>query len=591
METVKKSKMPLKRSLLIELCIKDSSVLEFIIRAFNSMKTLRIKNSTMFSFVTYTIVEFIVALPVVTDNNIRQILPLLIDGLASSNVEFRSGMLIVTGVLSKKILFEVDMFNSIVEAISKGIDESSVYDALLCLVQLYQSQKVETFPQSALARIITQPTIKRHLNLILEKFTCGDFIVPLSYALLDAAFEGNQACQNLLVSLIRCVDIPKECVYDIVGHIIKRLSVQKSMVGLEILREIHCQRFAQVDKALNDTLTNFQGTKTERREFYSVMSNVFSGSASETMPSINTTLFLALQHTEPRYRLLAITRLAEILSEPQNESYKDLLTFIEPILLDRLNDTGAIVNAILELPELVNVIDPKSLASSLSSIIIRMESPTTHIKAITQSLILIGGNKDLESKELIHAIFGSLLYTCNFCSGKDSLDWVTRVLGHVGVTKINSIQEMLLDENLDASTRNMNVLQEIVTKVSEGLPSTYNVQFFQNGLTSNNTHMRIFSSLVLNRAIYDANVTDLDVFEQYLHLLGKHFSWPGFKTLEFDSSLLAMTKGFPNGVYLKQIKHHNAAKFEGALFIISFACLIAKCPRDQATYWMSSQVS
>lgn len=69
-------------------------------------KRLGITNYALASFFAYLLIEYFTAITKVTDNHIRQILPVILDGLESVNEDYRSTMQMLIALLAKKVMLQ-----------------------------------------------------------------------------------------------------------------------------------------------------------------------------------------------------------------------------------------------------------------------------------------------------------------------------------------------------------------------------------------------------------------------------------------------------------------------------------------------------
>lgn len=108
------------------------------------------------SFFAYTLIEYFTVLEKIKDNQIRQVLPTILEGLESSDDDYRSAMQMLVALISKKVVFQDVLLHSIFESLSKGASEDSLYTALLVLVTIGQSQSIPTFPETSMERLLLQ---------------------------------------------------------------------------------------------------------------------------------------------------------------------------------------------------------------------------------------------------------------------------------------------------------------------------------------------------------------------------------------------------------------------------------------------------
>lgn len=234
--------------------------------------------------------------------------------------------------------------------------------------------------------------------------------------LLDLVRTGNDLALQSLTLLMKADVLKPSSVGTIIDSLVLNL---KSPYVVTILHALHSTNFVQIDDSISRTLANFQGTKNEKREYYQILTEIFNGSASETIQGANTTLFLALQHVKVDYRLLALHRLKDIMESSDaslngeaEEKRADLKTFLGPVLESRLMDSTSVVKATLEIDGLASLVGSKTLLVALTNLVIDNDSPLIVVKAINLILDIVEVDETLLSNGVKHCLYGSLLHTC-----------------------------------------------------------------------------------------------------------------------------------------------------------------------------------
>lgn len=524
------------------------------------------------------------------ENGLRKILPIVMDGLKCDEADFRAGAQIIVSIISKKIVFESEFVGELISCICKG-SKDSTFQSMLCLSQIVESQNVQEISSSCVADLLVQESLLvPELLQMINEFECDYFISVLCKAMAYLAFnEANNDAKDVVVELLVAEKLDTQTVKSIIGYILNLLLSQEASgtvneLIVSILNQIHVQRFSEIDECVNHLFAETNGDK--QKKYYSIISQVFSGSVNQALPDCNnTTLFLALQHPEEKFRQIALSKLRDILTTEKGESLKDVKSFIEPILLDRLRDTPAICSAVLGLPSLSDLIDNTLLGSALADILTEMKTSALYLKAIIVGLEVVDKNNDLI--DLVQALIGSLLYTCNFVTEKKNYGYISRILKLAGIENDKDVIK-ILNNDTQPKAQNGQVIKKIMELVSIGIRNngSRSLPFYISGLASKNIQMRIFSSLVIDCCINDGSIKNLEDFEFVVSHITKCFGVQGFKSFEVDMSALKKAHSSTRDAFYQQITPHNAVKFEGSTYIYILYNLIAHLPKANEPLWL-----
>ena len=161
----------------------------------------------------------------------------------------------------------------------------------------------------------------------------------------------------------------------IISWLVNNLGPTESLndAEIEILKEIHQQRFEQVDTAINSLIELFEGQKKEKKNLYSTLSSVFGGSTSEILVGANMTLFLALQHPNKSYRVSAVRRVSDIIKA--GECTESQIELLRSVLNNCLHDDPVIATAVLNIKNISSIINADILIASLTNILEEMKTP------------------------------------------------------------------------------------------------------------------------------------------------------------------------------------------------------------------------
>lgn len=155
--------LPLPRSVLVERCIKNPSILRFICEMskidtyvttiYSTLvptvtKTDLLSNNTIVTkkvslhFYTITIIELLNNVDTITDNLLTMLLPYILNGLCDKELSLRLSSYMMLTKLKKCINLDKDIFTSIIKKLCYGIPKNSSIEELkyplLCLLSILQ---------------------------------------------------------------------------------------------------------------------------------------------------------------------------------------------------------------------------------------------------------------------------------------------------------------------------------------------------------------------------------------------------------------------------------------------------------------------
>ncbi|KAJ3324436.1 HEAT repeat-containing protein 1 [Boothiomyces sp. JEL0866] len=583
LKPVQKSNVPLSRSNLVQSCVKDRALVAYVLKMGSENRRHGIKNNTLSSFYACTLIEYFNSLKSVDDNTLRLLLPSLLEGLQSSDADYRSTMQMLLALLSKKIVFDHDIISQILVAVSKNLQKSSLYMSLLCLSTVVESQDIENFPSEAVVSLLDQSNLLECLGKVIRNFECDKFFGLFLKSLAKIALNSDhEDATSTLVEVLRNVDLSKQVVNESVHLILTTIQNDEKVLqnGTFVLQQIHSQRFKEVEEQIDSLL---QGKK-KNKKLYEIFSKIFSGTISESFQPGNTTLYLSLQHAEPKIRLLALERLRDVLEGSDLTLQEDVKSFLGPVLLDRLSDSPQIKSFVLNIPGLTGLVDNEQLIQTLVQVLSSSQSFTeVEKRALEHILNIIEVDSSLKTESVMQVILGSLVGAILAQDSKVAIEWITTLAKKYSL----SFKPKELASAFSNASPLETKLQFIVDALVANTNGTeFTFDFYLRGFQSKDTLVRILGMLVVNRAIFLKKIP-LEFTAKYLVVLSGYISLPTFADYHDDIpvELLATKEGYPTDKFMKKVSGKDRKAFENYLYLSSLSGIIMNIQKKAFAVW------
>ncbi|KAI8900131.1 hypothetical protein BC833DRAFT_583092 [Globomyces pollinis-pini] len=587
---VQKSNTPLLRSILIDVCIKDHSLLPFILKAAAESRNSGLVNKNLECFYATIVINFYHALKIVTDNHLRLILPHLLQGLASSDLEFRATMQMLLGLLSKKVVFDSDVLSRLIEAITENIITENLYVTLLCLVTLFQNQTIESFPQSAIRNILNQTNLQVELKRILSKFETAVFMKAFSHSLVAVMLNNmHVSAFDIAAFVLANTDVNSDCVQSFLVELLRSLlhddatpedmqdAMDEDNSAVLLIQRVQNQRFAEIDAAIDQLFKECKPSKKVKAAWQNILNSIFKGSLNETLEDSNTSLYLGLIHENSNIRLTSLEKLKDLLLDDDQDVVADMKSFLESTLTSFLNDSSSdIIDLVLDL-KLSTYIHHATLLKSLLSLVVNAPTVQILLKALNAVFDLVALNVNLVSDDLIHSVVSTLL-TIDITKSQDYNKLVPKILKLINIDFSSAKKDQFTL---------FNIVHTITSQLSK--QTEFNFKYFINGFKSTCLPMRVFSMNVINHYIATfSSSLDLNLVRLLLPVLEKQYMSKNYIRKLKPFGATALKDGMPLE-NLKTLERAGLAEFEKMMWILVLVNLIQSIPAKTDPVWFHKQ--
>ena len=140
----------------------------------------------MMSFFTYGMIEFFSTIELITDNHIRLVLPIILDGLKSSVKDFKAGMMMLIMVISKRTIFESHLTLNLIDNLCQSCtDHESLNQTLVNVGQLVQTQHCTELSYRAIHGLTKKKSFEKWFTAFMSEYDCDEMVSCICKGLIN----------------------------------------------------------------------------------------------------------------------------------------------------------------------------------------------------------------------------------------------------------------------------------------------------------------------------------------------------------------------------------------------------------------------
>lgn len=371
LKPIKKSLLPLERSLLVKKMIKNRYVFDFVCKMVTQSL---VPFQTLYSFYAALMTDFIKFSPSVTADMTIALMPHLIDGFKAKKLpELQLASYMIVSQLSSNATFSKEGVEALADAMLRHYKKSCYAYCLLTIVHLCQTQEsFESVSKNALNSMINNSRFEQTILEITDKYATDRFFACF---LKDISHEAN--CIQLLESLVLQGYLSSENISRLCQSVMdsyvaladnKDSDKKKEFVSqYQSLLAMISQRYVEeLDVVLESQLAVTKDNAAINKELYEFTSSAFKGTLHEVVEEANTTLYLCLNSPAVNNRLLALKKLVSIINDKSNPLTQtpDIFESSLAACLDKFN--ALFTYAVEEVPNhLLNYVSAEKILASL----------------------------------------------------------------------------------------------------------------------------------------------------------------------------------------------------------------------------------
>jgi hypothetical protein len=198
---------------------------------------------------------------VVSDNDLRDLLPSTLEFLCSTDLECRGASQMIITLLAKRVTFESSLLVSVLEQATLAITRESLHLTLLTLVTVCQHQPLmKEFPSMVLEHLIAwKGDLLTILSSISAQFEAEKFLLPLLTKCFDLGMHGtNDQALSMVCPLLLESSTSNSTITEFTTRAISSLvsaKIKKPHPSVcKLVKQIQSQRFALFDRVINELL-------------------------------------------------------------------------------------------------------------------------------------------------------------------------------------------------------------------------------------------------------------------------------------------------------------------------------------------------
>ncbi|KAI7857260.1 hypothetical protein BDC45DRAFT_603350 [Circinella umbellata] len=370
---VKKSNIPLDRSMLVKAMKKSRRILSFVCK---TVIDAPVPFQILYSFFAATLTDFVNAINRVTDDTMVALLPYLIDSLTRrENPELQIAAYMVVSQLSTREALSQDALLTITNKMILNHNEALFSHCLLTIVHLAQSQQsFQGFSHKAIKRVFKAPAFESCFLEIAQKYATDRFM-SLTMSEFCRSVPKSTEKAELLNSLAMDGLLSHENIRLLSSCAIKgylQESANKNYIdAFRPLLVTLSQRYIEdLDMVLEEQIKSVKDDADQSKAFYEFSAAGFKGTGHEIVQEANTTLYLSLNSPAASTRLLAMRRLVNVIKDEDSPLVKNP-EIIESSLLRCLDSFNELLSyAVCDIPgHLLKFVPGRKILAALSQLL------------------------------------------------------------------------------------------------------------------------------------------------------------------------------------------------------------------------------
>ncbi|XP_047070750.1 uncharacterized protein At3g06530-like [Lolium rigidum] len=399
---VKSSGAPPPRSVIVQQCIRDNSLLETLSNYATPTKDF-LHSRTVVCFCTAVIVECLGAIPRVDSDIVQKVLGYVFDSLnpqIRADQDYKAGALMIVGVLATRATLAPKLVQDLILFVARSAQHDALESidlpwlrvTVMAIISLVQSQSVHDFRKKPLMILKDIRDFSGVLTVLSSEFNIDNFIRLYVESLVDYS-ASDDSCHVHLIETMETLPIKKfveRIVCKVLGNCIKASQVaqnpdinrtgtwaKKSLVAIE--KKYPLELRDAIRKFLEDSEVNSSGRDSTSK----LLSLVFDESESAPADISDSNIWFSLDHPKAVVRQSALSKIATsgILKKDTVNPQK-FINMQDAIIRNLYDDDLSVVQAALSIEGLAAVASPVGLLKAYD-----------HVLAKCIDIIRKGGSK------------------------------------------------------------------------------------------------------------------------------------------------------------------------------------------------------
>eukprot|EP00899_Mesostigma_viride_P004976 jgi/Mesvir1/1447/Mv14438-RA.1 len=391
LEGMQKGGGVMPRPLLVQRCTHDLAVLDAICEAAKGVATTKTRLPKAIGLYSVVVMETLAACTEVPDEMLRHLLPYLVDGLSDKGVsnEYISATLLIIAQLSNTTPLSQEVQASLATLLAKLATRRLATEAVMSLVLLCQTQKMQQLPKACLKRLVGCSGLADILARLGQKYEVAGLLSLLCTYLVRHC-STSEECAAVLADVISTVPLGGQLATRLASDLLRISQGEEAGSAVHEALKLMDRTYArELDMAVNALLTRGASAGGDSQAsgeapedaapdegLVSFLERTFKSSLRAPLREANGSLLSSVDHPDPKVRALALSRLASMAEEEgeQGGSWSDneeMRQFLPSALIRRLQDDNAdVADAALRHPWLVDCTPTHLLFPSLERLVL-----------------------------------------------------------------------------------------------------------------------------------------------------------------------------------------------------------------------------
>ncbi|KAI8390372.1 hypothetical protein BD560DRAFT_362243 [Blakeslea trispora] len=458
---IKKSMLPLERSLLVKKMTKNRYVFDFICK---SVTRSLVPFQTLYSFYAALLIDLIKHTPSVNSDMTIAMTPHLIDGLkAKKQPELQLATYMILSQLSSKANFSKEGVETLIDTMLRNYKKSYFGYCLLTTVHLCQSQEsFESVSDAAIKAMFKHSRFEQTVLEIAEKYATERFFSCFMHQISQHAKHAQLLETLVLKGYLSSENVSLLCQCIMDNYLAQEDKEHKEelVIQYQSLLAMISQRYVEeLDVVLENKLNSLKDDNKLNKELYEFTTSAFKGTRHEMIEEANTTLYLCLNSPATTNRLLAIKKLVAIISDQSNPLAQTPDIF-ESSLAGCLDQFNALFNyAVEEVPNhLLNYVSSEKIIGSFDQLLsergaYNSKDAVTIIKFLLSDFIKKHPDQEVEVARILSVFV--------FAASSNNLTNLLKRMGSISLKNSPIVSSMI--DNLKSAAKSEDKF-EVATK-------------------------------------------------------------------------------------------------------------------------------
>ncbi|XBI94094.1 hypothetical protein VPH35_030803 [Triticum aestivum] len=391
LDGVKSSGAPPPRSVLVQQCIRDTSLLETLSN-YAAPKKGFLHSRTVVCFCTAVIVECLGAIPKLDSNIVQRVVGYVFDSLnpdIGADRDYKAGALMIVGVLATRATLAPKLVQDLIIFVAKAAQHDALESVdlpwlrvtVMAIISLVQSQSVHEFRKKPLMILKDIRDFSGVLSVLSSEFNIENFVRLYVESLVDYS-TSDESCHVHLIETMETIPIKnfvERIVRKVLGNCIKasrvtdnpdinRTGIWAKKIFAAIEKKYSCELRDAIRKFLEESeINSVKGDSSSK-----LLSLVFDESKSMPAEISDANIWFSLDHPKAVVRQSALSKIAksDILKKSTANPEK-FINMQDAIIRSLYDDDLSVVQAALSIEGLAAIASPRGLLKAYDDLLVK----------------------------------------------------------------------------------------------------------------------------------------------------------------------------------------------------------------------------